>query len=70
MKINLKFFIPLFLFIEDLWPYQFHGGITYTPFMEACMEEMEFLNYIRLDPTFMKPLQIQDRIFRKSKEKN
>ena len=40
IKVNLKFFVPIFIFVEDVWPYQFHNGVEYTPFMEKCMEEM------------------------------
>ena len=53
VKVNFKALMPMFLFIEDIWPYQFHSGIQYTKFMEQCMVETNFLTTIKYSPSVM-----------------
>ena len=42
-RTNFKLLIPIYIFIEDIWPYQFHRDVRYTNFMEGCMNESALL---------------------------
>ena len=54
LKVNAKALMPFFLFVEDIWPYQFHSGIEYPSFMEQCMVEADFFTTIKYKPPVKK----------------
>lgn len=48
-----KGIIPIILFLEDTELYKHHKNVVYTPFMQICMNEIHFINTLRINPRYL-----------------